>query len=709
MIESLRTPDEHFNELPDWPFAPRYLDDLSGYEGLRIHYVDEGPSDGATSRCLYGESTWSYLYRTMIAIVFETGTGRSLVSGTRFSRRSAANALRLVVAILLGIVLAGCESGNRSPVVSNPVSATTAEDVSLTISIPASDRDNDPLTLTIVDAPDRGQLTVIEPMIVRYDPEPDSNGPDQARLAVSDGRRVVEFDLLLEITPVNDPPVAAADDVAATYQRSIDLMPVSNDSDVDGDALTLATAMLSGPGLLSMSAVDTLTFTPAPEFLGAVTIDYTVTDGVATTAGRMRVTVGLPIIAVAGESQVGLTSLVRVEAPNSTNEILELDPNTAPFLRVIDANALAARSAIEGVVAVRFPDQTQEVFPSQTSLTSLTSDARGQLYFAASQSINRAPSTTVTSTTSIFTSAGPIDNLSVDGDGALVAYTRHAPPSNARVPFVVDVAAQSERLALAGATTDLGTLWLQFSGDGSRLILHADNSLSGILELYSLDISDWSVSKINPPILSNAGIASPVLINAGQQVAYLTDFIVDDQFLELYVSPLDQQQAHRVNNELAVFESVDRFIVDDRLQQIAYLARESTDPEPRIRLKAYDKLSDPGRQLAASMLPAQFGSNLSFSRTTPSLFVIAAPTGEPRRFYSVAIDGTELPVPIVLPGDPLPESSHPQLGGFVLLIVTETTGGGRSLYLYDEVIGNSALLLSEWIRIDSANLMPFER
>lgn len=73
MIESLRTPDEHFNELPDWPFAPRYLDDLSGYEGLRMHYVDEGPSDGVTFLCLHGEPTWSYLYRKMAAVFLEAG------------------------------------------------------------------------------------------------------------------------------------------------------------------------------------------------------------------------------------------------------------------------------------------------------------------------------------------------------------------------------------------------------------------------------------------------------------------------------------------------------------------------------------------------------------------------------------------------------------------------------------------------------------
>ena len=67
MAAVLRTPDERFNELPDFSYAPNYLDNLKGCEGLRMHYVDEGPRDaGHIFLCLHGEPTWSYLYRKMI-------------------------------------------------------------------------------------------------------------------------------------------------------------------------------------------------------------------------------------------------------------------------------------------------------------------------------------------------------------------------------------------------------------------------------------------------------------------------------------------------------------------------------------------------------------------------------------------------------------------------------------------------------------------
>ena len=73
-MEALRTPDDRFNDLPGYPWAPNYLDDLAGYEGLRAHYLDEGPKEAAqTFLCLHGEPSWSYLYRRMIPPFLASG------------------------------------------------------------------------------------------------------------------------------------------------------------------------------------------------------------------------------------------------------------------------------------------------------------------------------------------------------------------------------------------------------------------------------------------------------------------------------------------------------------------------------------------------------------------------------------------------------------------------------------------------------------
>jgi pimeloyl-ACP methyl ester carboxylesterase len=73
-IEALRTPDEWFRDLPGFPYQPNYIDDLTGYEGLRMAFIDEGPRDAAhTFLCLHGEPSWSYLYRKMIPVFLASG------------------------------------------------------------------------------------------------------------------------------------------------------------------------------------------------------------------------------------------------------------------------------------------------------------------------------------------------------------------------------------------------------------------------------------------------------------------------------------------------------------------------------------------------------------------------------------------------------------------------------------------------------------
>lgn len=64
-MNMLRTPDERFTALPGYDYEPRYLE----IDGLRMHYIDEGPRDAAvTVLCLHGNPTWGYLYRHMIPV-----------------------------------------------------------------------------------------------------------------------------------------------------------------------------------------------------------------------------------------------------------------------------------------------------------------------------------------------------------------------------------------------------------------------------------------------------------------------------------------------------------------------------------------------------------------------------------------------------------------------------------------------------------------
>jgi len=68
-VEILRTPDERFENLQDFPFEPNYMQ----IGDFRVHYLDEGPSDGLPILLIHGEPTWSYLFRKMIPVFTAAG------------------------------------------------------------------------------------------------------------------------------------------------------------------------------------------------------------------------------------------------------------------------------------------------------------------------------------------------------------------------------------------------------------------------------------------------------------------------------------------------------------------------------------------------------------------------------------------------------------------------------------------------------------
>ena len=78
-MKILRTPEEQFENLPDWPYEPHYSEVPDGDGGtLRIHHAESGPSDGPTVLLLHGEPTWGFLYRKIMSGLADAGI-RSLV------------------------------------------------------------------------------------------------------------------------------------------------------------------------------------------------------------------------------------------------------------------------------------------------------------------------------------------------------------------------------------------------------------------------------------------------------------------------------------------------------------------------------------------------------------------------------------------------------------------------------------------------------
>ncbi len=74
-MKVLRTPDDRFAGIADYPFAPHYAEVTDKATGtkMRLHYIDEGPRDAAPVLLMHGEPSWSYLYRKFVGPLVAAG------------------------------------------------------------------------------------------------------------------------------------------------------------------------------------------------------------------------------------------------------------------------------------------------------------------------------------------------------------------------------------------------------------------------------------------------------------------------------------------------------------------------------------------------------------------------------------------------------------------------------------------------------------
>ncbi|WP_417258747.1 cadherin-like domain-containing protein [Celeribacter sp.] len=160
---------------------------------------------------------------------------------------------------------------------------TTDEDTAVTIDVLDNDTDVDGDTLTITGATvpnDQGSVEIVAGKLV-FTPAEDFNGPATISYSIEDGNGGTDTaTVTVNVTPVNDDPVAVDDAFDTDEDTAVVIDLIGNDTDVDGDPLTIGTVSVDPAfGTVVDNGDGTATFTPAPDYNGPVTIDYTVVDG----------------------------------------------------------------------------------------------------------------------------------------------------------------------------------------------------------------------------------------------------------------------------------------------------------------------------------------------------------------------------------------------------------------------------------------------
>lgn len=216
----------------------------------------------------------------------------------------------------------------------NPVAvddtATTSEDQAINVAVLVndSDVDGDSLRINQVTQGAHGGVAANLDNTVTYTPNPNFNGVDTFSYTIEDGHGGTAVgNVTVTVSPVNDAPVAVNDNTSTSEEVAVTISVLSNDTDVDGDALVLASvnvAPLHGTAVISGNSI---VYTPSANFTGRDTLSYTIGDGQGASASA---TVVIDIVAVN-------------DAPVARNDVASTNEDTP-----VTANVLANDSDADG-------------------------------------------------------------------------------------------------------------------------------------------------------------------------------------------------------------------------------------------------------------------------------------------------------------------------------------------------------------------------
>jgi large repetitive protein len=240
---------------------------------------------------------------------------------------------------VLVVVVGGCSGAHlNEPPELEDFALTATEDTPATAMIAATDADRDGLQFEIVEPPAHG-LAAIANGTLTYTPEANYNGDDALALTVYDTKNPrITANVAITVLPVNDAPAGTEDSLAAVEDvvRTIAISAlVQNDTDIDGDALTISGVAAATHGTVALSGTDVV-FTPDANFVGEGSFEYTLDDGGATATVAVTVDIGgendAPVAVndaatTAEDTPIDLTTLVANDT-DLDGQVLTIDSAT---------------------------------------------------------------------------------------------------------------------------------------------------------------------------------------------------------------------------------------------------------------------------------------------------------------------------------------------------------------------------------------------
>jgi subtilisin family serine protease len=183
----------------------------------------------------------------------------------------------------------------NDPPVALPDAETFGEDGTQTVAVLDNDRDpdGDVLKTTIIGGPSHGSASVLSGKQVNYVPAKDFNGVDTVQYRATDpGGLSATASVTFTVTPVNDKPLAGPDYAEVFQGKSVDLRVLDNDTDAEGDALTVTAVATPSSGSAVINPDGTLRYSSNAGYVGRVTFSYTVSDPAgATGTGTVNIDV----------------------------------------------------------------------------------------------------------------------------------------------------------------------------------------------------------------------------------------------------------------------------------------------------------------------------------------------------------------------------------------------------------------------------------